>query len=121
MARKQNLLTDDQQIEIIKKLAIKEVMDEINYFLELDREDPEPDEHQYGMMDAFDDVWTQFDENGAAQYSRKYAENMRDLVIAIQWYQEITEEELDRTIVSHGKKYAFKHKGKKYVFVSRGA
>jgi hypothetical protein len=40
---------------------------------------------------------------------------MRDIAIAIGQYREISEAELART-VSTGKKYAFKHHGKKYEY-----
>jgi hypothetical protein len=119
VAFKTNKLTTAEQIAIIKQLAIKEVMEELQYMIELDREAPEEGEEEYNLLDAFDDVSSQFDDNGPAQYARKFAENIRDLYIALQWFQEITEDELTRT-VSTGKKYAWKHKGKKYVFVSRG-
>ena len=119
MLRKQNLLTHEQQIAIITRMAIPDMMTELNYLIELDREEPEEGEDPYDIWYAFDDALQQFEENGASKYPRKMAENFRDISIAIGWYQEVTEEELERTISTH-KKYAFKYKGKKYDFISKG-
>lgn len=119
MHHKVNLLTHQQQIDIIKSMAIPDMMVELNYLIELDREEPEDGEEPYDLWYAFDDALQQFEENGTANYPRKMVDNFRDISIAIRWYQEVTEEELDRTI-STGKKYAFKYKNKKYQFISKG-
>lgn len=117
---KKNLLTHQEQIAIIERLAIKDLMIELLYLRDdLDRAEPEEGEEPYDLWCAFDDAYNQFESNGTSSYPRAMVENFRDIVIAIGWYQEVTEEELSRTI-STGKKYAFKHKGKKYEFVSRG-
>jgi hypothetical protein len=116
---KTNTLTHEQQIAIITSMAIPELMEELNYLLELDREEPEEGQAPYDLWYAFDDAYDQFESNGTSNYPRKMVENFRDISIALQWYQEVTEEELERTISTH-KKYAFKYKGKKYDFVSKG-
>lgn len=124
MHHKVNNLTADEQIAIIEKMAIKSLMAGLLYLRdELYRDEPMEDDVPYTLLSAFDDVFDRIDAldsyDRKQQYSQGYLENVRDIAIAIGWYQEITEDELSRRI-STGKKYAFKHKNKKYEFISRG-
>jgi hypothetical protein len=49
---------------------------------------------------------------------RKVMNECRKLMIDLGLYREISEAELDRMIVSGGRKYSFKLDGKKYIWIS---
>lgn len=111
---KDDLISREQQIQIIERLASKDVLSELLYYRdELYRDEPEEGELPYDLRTAYDDVWDLMD--GNPDFMRSFVNNMRDIAIAIGQYREVTEEELARTI-STGKKYAWKHRGKKYEF-----
>jgi hypothetical protein len=95
----------------IIRLANQEVIEEIQYRMDLAVEDGNDDE--YSFEDAFVDTWhwADFQEG----MSKQFKDNLKEIAIALGHYRVITQDELDRTI-STGKKYAFKFKGEKYVY-----
>lgn len=124
-------LSKSDSIALIEQLASKELMVELLYLRDsIDREDPpEPGDEDfefyepYDLLDAFEDASNQVDsiENCPKQWST----HIREIEIALGWWKSVTDEELSRTIVAstgagRSKKYAFKHKGLKYIFDAKG-
>ena len=88
---------------------------------DIDREEPEDGEELYDLYDAFEDASNQVDFSD--NVPRAYMMNIRVIMIALGWYQAISEDELSRMICmstrGSSKKYEFQYKGQKYIFVSR--
>ena len=103
-------MTDDEKIAIITKLAKRALQEELEYRMTVEHEDPE----DYTLIDAFDDTFDFMERLDDAE--RSFIDNVRDVAIAIGMYVVVTEKQLANTIVSSGKKYSFKHRGKKYNF-----
>lgn len=106
-------LPEDEQIEIIGRLANKELMEELVFL----RDGVEHDE-PYTFLDAFDDAQSQAD--GNPDCNKSYVKNIREIQIALGDYIEITEDEISRTVCMGGRRKAwyFKLNGKKYKFNS---
>lgn len=76
-------------------------------------EDSEENPH-YGEDDALSDVLDRAETN---EEWRSLLRPARKEAIKRGWFREITDEQLERTQVSSGKKYDFKMNGIKYVWV----
>lgn len=104
-----------EQIDIIKKLASRDVMIELNYLINIDRDPPIPGiEEEYDLVSAFQDQFQLVDED-PSKFQKPYVNCMRDIAVALNWYKPVSEEELENTI-STGKKFAWQHRKVKYVF-----
>ena len=105
-------MNDTQKIAIIEAMAKGDVLEELLYLRDGidDREEP------CSLLDAFEDLFNRCERCGPDDgYPRSWITQTRDIAIAIGMYREVSEEQLARTI-STGKKYAWKHKGKKYEY-----
>lgn len=104
----------EDQIEIIKKLASRDILMELNYLVNLDRDPPIPGiEEEYDLLSAFQDHYQLVDES-PSKFPKSQLNCMRDIAIALSWYKPVTDEELENTI-STGKGYAWQHRKVKYV------
>ena len=101
----------DQEIErVIREMASKELIEEIEWKLDVDRE--LEDGETYDFLDAWIEVFQQADQD----MPRNIILNIGDIGIKIGIYKEVSDEELKDIQVSSGRKYDITRKGKKYVF-----
>jgi hypothetical protein len=91
-----------------------ELRAEIQYLVDLDRDDAEDPAGPYDMVDAFRDILDRVDEPEYA--TPAFRRDVRRLAVALGVYRVVTDRELARTVVSRGPKYDFKLDGRKYVF-----
>lgn len=96
---------------IIRAHASPELLEEIQYFLDLDCEEGEDG---YTFVSAWNTVLGRADDPDF--YNAKFLKNVRRVGIALGVYREISDAELSRTYVSRGKAYDFALDGKKYLF-----
>ena len=114
-----NQMTIGEQLSIIEKLANKETMEELLYLRDqIEHEENDEGVVSYNLVDAFDDAYNAMEGNRKL-CGRSYIDNLNEIAIAIGWYVEVSDEELERTI-SPGKKYELKFKNKKYKFNGKG-
>lgn len=107
--------TRQVRIGVINALAVRAVFEELHVLMDDVEHDDADWPDGYLLDDAFDDLAQRVDDN-LSDFSTSFICCIRDIYIALGDYREITEEELSRTIVSAGRAYSFKHKGKKYVY-----
>lgn len=86
---------------------------ELNHFMEVDREDPDPGETPYDIVDAFDDV-TRFAENNRDNNLLKMC---RKIEIAVGQCVPMSQKDIDNTVVTSGTPWDFKLNGIPYVYV----
>lgn len=81
------------------------------------------EEDNVGDLDAgFRDLIDRVDEQGTGAFSRSDIKSIREAAVAAGLYREISQEEIDATSTTGGKKFDFQLDGKKYVWAeSEGA
>lgn len=106
---KEAKLSNSQIEKIIKNVANKEVLDELEDFLDIEHEE------KYTFLNAWEDLFDRYD---SGEYSKKMSNNIQDISIKLGIYKPISDEELEKIIMmDRGKKYDFIKKGTKYIFV----
>ena len=98
----------------IIQMAGPELKEEIEYQLDIEREEGE----SYDIVDAFEDIEDRADEDPTF-HPRQLVKNVRKIAINLGMYKEISDDELRAIASTAGKKYSFILDGKKYIFVRR--
>ena len=90
----------------------RDLQNELNHWMEIDRDPPEEGEQPYDVADAFLDVENLSDTEKAYV---EYRAECRRILIDVGYYRIMPQKEIDDTIVTSGTKWAFKLKGVAYT------